>query len=228
MLLQMAGDGLLYEGALLQADAQTNGKGQRGNSWESEPLKNLTFSVLLKPSFLTPQQQFELNRVSSLAIMEAISPYLPHEEVTIKWPNDIYVNKLKLGGVLIENSLSKQAITQSIVGIGLNINQLLNLPKNATSIIASTGEVNELDQVLVNIAKQLERYYLQLKRGDNSTIHANYMQHLYLHQQEAKFEDSEGLFRGTITGVTAEGLLEIQKNTGKIKQYQFKEVVFKN
>jgi BirA family biotin operon repressor/biotin-[acetyl-CoA-carboxylase] ligase len=227
MLMQMADEKLVFEGTVLKADAQTRGKGQRGNTWLSEPSKNLTCSILLKPKFLKPQQQFDLNRIISLGILEALQKYLPHETIEVKWPNDIYVNRQKIAGILIENTLSSQAITQSIVGIGLNVNQFDQLPDGATSVLKASGLVFEIEEILEEIIHQIEKYYLMLKSGERLIVDQSYIDHLFQFQQMANYEDADGAFRGTIKGVSKDGLLLIAKSTGKECSYQFKEVTFK-
>ena len=116
---------------------QTAGRGQRGNSWESEPHKNLTFSVLLKPQHIIAREQFYISEIVSVAIVNTLRKYIIDQPIAIKWPNDIYVNDDKICGILIENTLSGYSISQSIAGIGININQqtfLSNAP-NPISLI---------------------------------------------------------------------------------------------
>jgi len=227
MMLKMADDQLLFEGAVLQTDHQTHGKGQRGNKWYSAPDQNLTFSVLLKPVFLAPKNQFELNRIASLAIFSALREFFNDDELKIKWPNDIYVNQLKIGGILIENSLVNQSITRSIIGIGLNINQLKMLPKGATSLINENRRVYEKEEILVTILQHLEKFYFRLKEGQHEIINEQYLKQLYRLNYLAAYEDQQGAFLGTILGVDKSGLLEVQKQNGALVTYQFKEVVFK-
>ena len=111
-------------GTCVLADRQSAGRGQRGNTWESEPGKNLTFSVLLRPDGLHASQQFRISQAVSLAITDTLDGFLPEGiEAKVKWPNDIYVGNRKICGILIENTLCGAAIQHSIIGIGLNINQ---------------------------------------------------------------------------------------------------------
>lgn len=108
-------------GFVVEAEAQTAGRGQRGNSWESEPRMNILMSVLLRPEGIAPSEQFLISQAVSVAIVRVLRHYLP--EVRIKWPNDIYVGDRKICGILIENSITATKIIHSIVGIGLNVNQ---------------------------------------------------------------------------------------------------------
>ncbi len=115
--------GTLPHGAIFVTDDQTAGRGQRGNSWEAAPGENLTFSILLRPRTITPIESFTISMLTSLSIADALEAHLHGKHVMIKWPNDIYVDDLKLCGILIENSFMGRTIAHSIVGIGINVNQ---------------------------------------------------------------------------------------------------------
>ena len=117
-------DTKLPEGTLILTEDQTRGRGQMGNKWLTEKGKNLTFSIVLYPSFLRPNQHFYLTQFVSIAIQEVIQELLPDKGIKIKWPNDLYVENRKLAGILIENILSGHRIQSSILGIGLNVNQV--------------------------------------------------------------------------------------------------------
>ena len=120
-LAQLCKESKAKEFYTVMADIQTKGKGQRGNSWESEAGKNLTFSIVLYPTALEAPKQFCLSMLAALACHEALDNYT--NGFSIKWPNDIYWKDKKIGGILIENELEGEYIVQSIIGIGLNINQ---------------------------------------------------------------------------------------------------------
>ena len=120
--LQFLADGTAYEGDMVVTDGQTQGRGQRGNQWIAQSGQNLTFSLVLQPTFLLASEQFWLNMAVSLAVYDSLSPFIP-AGLRIKWPNDIYVNDRKMGGILIENALQGYNLAHSVVGIGLNINQ---------------------------------------------------------------------------------------------------------
>src|SRR5690606_17607252 len=113
----------LAEGTVIMADDQFAGRGQQESTWISAPGKNLTFSLLLKPGFLTITQQFKLNMVVCNALRNAISTF-SQRNIAFKWPNDLYYDHKKLGGILIENMLAGNTYKASIVGIGINVNQL--------------------------------------------------------------------------------------------------------
>src|SRR5581483_6581831 len=111
------------EGFIVRAVEQYAGKGQRGSSWLSAPGMNLTFSLLLEPKFLSLNNQFWLTKALALALAEFVASVLPNTLVSIKWPNDIYVNDCKIAGILVENILEKSTIKFCIAGIGINVNQ---------------------------------------------------------------------------------------------------------
>ncbi|MFQ3212564.1 MAG: BirA family biotin operon repressor/biotin-[acetyl-CoA-carboxylase] ligase [Marivirga sp.] len=224
--LQMAAEMLLYDGAVIHAFNQTNGRGQRGNKWQSEAGKNLTFTLMTKPKFLDSAAQFELNRIVSLAIADMLEAFLGDNKVSIKWPNDIYLGNKKVAGILIENTLIGRTIGKSIIGIGLNVNQKSELPQNATSMVISKGEKLDLLYVLDSLVGKLENYYLLLKSGNIDSIHEEYSHRLYQKGIVAKYSDEKGPFEGVLQGVALDGTLLIEAVNGQIKEYQFKEVQF--
>lgn len=226
IVADMADEGSLFEGAVVTTANQTKGKGQRGNTWLSAPGENLTFSIYLKPKFLKPSQQFELNRIVSLALFDVIQSLCENTQVRIKWPNDLYVKNHKIAGILIENNINHLQISQSIVGIGLNINQTAQLPLTATSLKKITFESFDLNEVLSSVISRIEHYYLMLRSNDVRVIHQLYEQQLFKKDKVSFFEDNRGKFNGIIRGTTAEGSLKIEDESENIRTYQFKEVRF--
>lgn len=130
------------------ADFQTSGRGQRGNSWESAPGKNLLFSTVIFPEFLEARRQFLISQIISLAIKEELDTYTT--DISIKWPNDIYWKEKKICGMLIENDLMGRNISQSIAGIGININQEIfhSSAPNPVSLLQITEEEHDLFEIL--------------------------------------------------------------------------------
>ncbi|WP_188461031.1 biotin--[acetyl-CoA-carboxylase] ligase [Marivirga lumbricoides] len=226
IVADMAVQGSIYEGAVVSTENQTKGKGQRGNTWLSAPGENLTFSIYLKPKFLKPTQQFELNRIVSLALFDVIKSIDNDMKAFIKWPNDLYVKNLKIAGILIENNINYQQISQSIIGIGLNVNQTEKLPSTATSLKVITEKTFALNEVLSSIISRIEHYYLMLRSNDVRVIHQLYEQQLYKKDKVSFFEDSKGKFNGIIRGTSTEGNLHIEDEAEYIRKYQFKEVRF--
>ncbi|MBK6267181.1 biotin--[acetyl-CoA-carboxylase] ligase [Marivirga sp. S37H4] len=225
-LAELAVKDTLFEGAVVITENQTKGKGQRGNSWYSEPGKNLTFSVYLRPKFLKPSQQFDLNRIVSLALYDLLKKMCPMAKVYIKWPNDLYVNKKKITGILIENNINQHSIIQSIVGIGLNVNQTDKLLETATSIKEISNVEYELNKVLSDVIMAIEHYYLMLRSNDARLIRQLYEEKLYKKDVVAYYEDKNGKFNGVIRGTEADGVLKIEDESGALRRYQFKEIHF--
>src|ERR1035437_6675835 len=123
-LSKLLGEKTLFEGTVVITNRQEMGRGQRGTTWESEPNKNLTLSILLHPTFLRPDEQFQLNKAISLGVAGFVVGVLQVDvDVKIKWPNDIYIRNKKVAGILIENSVSGNNLQHSIIGIGINVNQ---------------------------------------------------------------------------------------------------------
>ncbi|UCS91521.1 biotin--[acetyl-CoA-carboxylase] ligase [Echinicola marina] len=218
-------DGAAKEGSIIITDKQTKGRGQRGNRWFSEPEVNLTFSLVLSPLFLNARSHFELNRVVSLAVLEVFSALA--DGIKVKWPNDIVHEKEgKLGGILIENSISRNNIESSIVGIGLNINQLDFPFPGPTSLAKLSGQIYDKWEIMGRILSAIEKRYLQLKKNDLKQLHSDYLNNLYLKDVWSRYEDIDGRFTGRIVGVSDEGKLLIEKNNRDLNHYVFKEVKF--
>ncbi len=142
----------LGHGDVVVCREQTAGRGQRGNSWEAEPGRNLTFSLLLRPQVIMAKDAFIMSMAVSVGITKALRKMLGRE-VSVKWPNDIYVDDRKLAGILIENSFSGQNIEHAIVGIGLNVNQRVfrSDAPNPVSMSNLAGEEFDLDSVLASV-----------------------------------------------------------------------------
>lgn len=210
------------------AESQYAGRGQQQNRWHSEPGKNLTISLLLKPSFLSISLQFDLTRVVSLGIINALGPFLG-EKLKIKWPNDIYYGDKKLGGILIENTLQGSQIKNSIIGIGLNINQDV-FPMEVASAVSMKQILHrdyDLEFILSEICKNIEAVYLSLRSGRYDAVRNEYMERLYRLNEEKYYRSGVSIFEGMITGVTCEGLLLVNAE-GIEKKYNLKEIEFLN
>jgi len=212
------------EGTIVITDHQLAGRGQRGNSWESESGKNLTFSVILCPSFLHPSQQFELTVITSLAVAVTLEKFVL-EQVCIKWPNDIYVGSKKIAGILIENTIKAHVIESAVVGVGVNVNQQHFAIDSATSIMLLKGEKIEKDLLLVELSAHLEAYYLQLRAGRIDELRSLYLSKMLGVGKQRSFSDTGGIFLGSVVGVDSAGRLEILRDN-YIYQYSMKEIQF--
>jgi BirA family transcriptional regulator, biotin operon repressor / biotin---[acetyl-CoA-carboxylase] ligase len=214
----------VFEGMVINSNEQTSGRGQRGQSWHSEKGKNLTFSVILKPAFLTIENQFQLSKCVALAIADFISIF-EVKQVKVKWPNDIYVNGRKIAGILIENQIKNGKISYSIVGIGININQIA-FPvesKNPTSLKIITGIDFALDNCLELICSCIEKRYLELRSG--AIIDNEYLSKLHQFGEWQNYESEDKIFSGKIIGIANNGKLRME-TVNEIKEFDLKEISF--
>jgi BirA family transcriptional regulator, biotin operon repressor / biotin---[acetyl-CoA-carboxylase] ligase len=214
----------LAEGTVIITRDQQKGKGQRGNTWFSEPGMNLTFSLILKPTFLSPLEQFTLTMAVSLAIHDFLTQLI-HGEIFIKWPNDILLNNKKVCGILIENTISGNTLQQSIVGIGFNVNQQSHLLDTATSLKLVSGIEFNLSDTLSLLLQSLEQRYLKLRTGSSDELKRDYLSVLFGVGQIRNFSDKYGKFAGVIQGVSAEGKLLINCDN-EVKSFNLKEITF--
>jgi len=219
----------LPEGTVIMAESQYAGRGQQQNRWHSQDGKNLTFSLLLNPTFLPIANQFDLTRVISLGVFNAFEPLLG-AQLKIKWPNDIYYADGKLGGILIENLLQGSQIKQSIIGIGLNINQD-NFPDwvpNPVSVKQILQQDYDLKTLLSDICRNIEAYYLNLKAGKIDFIRKMYLEHLYWLNEVHSFRSNGSVFKGIIKNVKDNGLLMVENSFETELEFSFKEIEFLN
>lgn len=206
------------EGFTVWALEQTAGRGQRGNTWLTEPRANLTFSVILQPRFLPVNEQFWLTKSIALAVARFVSSHLPSVPVSVKWPNDIYVNNQKIAGILIENILEQSTIRHSVTGIGININQQVFDPAvpNATSLKLLTGNTFELDTCLDQLFVLIEKFYLELRNGNYRQIDDAYHEILYRKGVLCNLLINGKPCKGTIKGVSATGHLLVDTDEDSI------------
>lgn len=216
------------EGTVIMAESQTAGRGQQQNKWYSSVGESLAFSILLKPGFLPLANQFDLTRAVSIGVHEALLPLIGNT-LKIKWPNDIYIGSRKLGGILIENQVQGSIINNAIVGIGLNINQpdFPDWVPNAVSLRQILHTDYDLKALMFEICSHIERWYIKLKDGKESQIQEAYLNCLYLLNKPGRFKAQDIIFDGVITGVTANGLLQVQ-HEGQVSTYNLKEIKFLN
>lgn len=210
----------LPSGTVLAAREQTAGRGQRGNTWFTEAGKNLTFSIVLKPSSLAAGEAHLLNYLASVAVAEFLEGY--GVSCSIKWPNDIYVGRKKICGILVENSLSGGCVAASVIGIGININQT-DFPQlaNATSLSLATGCEYVLEDCLESFMTVFESWLPRLQ-----DLSETYSSKLFQKGVTARYIDylrGDEEFTGTILGVTPDGRLIINDGTAE-RLYRFKEV----
>ena len=215
-------------GTVIYTPSQTAGRGQKGNSWESEDGKNLTFSLLLKQPPVKARDQFYLSEAAALAVVEALTNEAG-DGFAVKWPNDVYWQDKKVCGMLLENSLNGTDIATCIVGIGINVNQerfLSNAP-NPISLINITGREHDLMAHLKKVCSRIEELVANLGDEDaRSDLHQRYMTALYRNDGALHpYEDAMGhRFMASVAGIAPDGTLTLRHEDGTSHSYLFKEV----
>ncbi|GGG56083.1 biotin--[acetyl-CoA-carboxylase] ligase [Bizionia arctica] len=224
-LKQLSVEESLVDNTIVVTNYQTKGRGQMGTTWVSEDSKNLMFSVLKDVSWLHADKSFYISMVTSLAIIKSLE-YFSIPKLRIKWPNDILSEDMKVCGVLIENVIKHTHLKDSIIGIGLNINQtdFSNLPK-ATSLRLISGQVFNLDEVMIMIIKEITYYFKLLKAGRFQEIKNLYETLLFRKDKPSTFKDAEGsMFSGFIKSVSNSGNLQVLLEDDIIKEFDLKEI----
>lgn len=210
------------------AEYQTAGKGQRGNSWESAPAKNLLFSTVFYPRFLPADRQFRLLQCTALAICDVLNR-AADREVSVKWPNDIYWRDRKLCGILIENSLQNGCVARSILGAGINVNQerfVSNAP-NPVSLWQITGRTYDRHQLLADLIARIRQEYDLLKQPEShEDLQQRYNRVLYRREGMHRYRDAGGEFMAQLVCVEPDGRLVLQDEAGCLRSYLFKEVQY--
>jgi BirA family biotin operon repressor/biotin-[acetyl-CoA-carboxylase] ligase len=214
------------EGAIIYTNYQSEGKGHAGNTWESEEGKNLLFSLILYPTFLKPSDQFIISKIISLGICDFLRPFT--SKVSIKWPNDIYVNNDKIAGILIEGAIIRDEIEYIIAGIGLNINQkvFMNGAPNPVSLSMVTGTDYNTEECLKQLVTHIDKRYQAFLQKKRREIDGEYLDNLYRFGKWCEFSDSNGIYEGKIIGLDRNGRLRIEDHRGRTYEYGFKEVNF--
>lgn len=216
------------EGTIVFTHNQTKGRGQVGNTWYAERGKNLTFSLVVNPTFLAINKQFYLSKITSLAVLGMLTEFLNPSlyDIKIKWPNDIMVNNRKIAGILIENVLRSNFLQNSIVGVGVNINQqnFNAIDKQVTSLNVLLQKETDLKQALGVFCKHFEALYLLLKQNNLQKITEAYFKHLFKFNEWATYKVNENIFMAKITGVEESGLLVLTTEKNNELKFSFKEI----
>lgn len=215
------------EGTAILSFYQTSGKGQKGNVWESEPGSNMLASVILFPDFLEPSNLQLINQAVAVSVCTALRNYSGCE-FKIKWPNDIIFGEYKIAGILIENSIREKLCVHSIVGVGINLNQeVFNAYKpkaiSLKNIINKT--IDSIPEFTIKWRNVLIEYFEMIRGGNEGMIAESYSQLLFGLGEERWFEYDGIRTKGIITGVTKEGYLQIQTDTGT-REFGIKEVKY--
>jgi BirA family biotin operon repressor/biotin-[acetyl-CoA-carboxylase] ligase len=223
LLSELAERSELPEGSTLITHHQKEGRGQRGNRWETEAGLNLTFSLLLRPVFMEAKDQFQLNMAVSLAVAEALQSSIP-QPIKLKWPNDIFAEDKKIGGILIESQLQGLNLSSCIIGIGINVNQREFAYPSASSLSNFAGTTLDLNGTFQQLLESIEREYIKL-RSVAASLKRRYLASLYKFNEPHRFATPEQDFIGEIFDVDDDGRLCVAqgKKTGK---YSFREIRF--
>ena len=214
------------EGTVVITDYQTAGRGQKGNSWESERDKNLTFSILLHPNHIPPGKQFILSQLISIAIVKVLKEYDRH--FSIKWPNDIYWKEKKIAGILIEVDLTGLSLSNAIIGIGININQkyFKSDAPNPVSLAQITGKEHDLPELLEKILDNIADEYNTYSPDNEEKIKQKYMEFLFRNRGLHPYLSGKEFFNASIEGIEPNGQLILKKENGSIHTFAFKEISF--
>ncbi len=217
----------LPSGTVIHTDYQTAGRGQLNNSWFSSPQLNALPSIFLR--LHRPLQQiWSISEETALAVYKSYKEQLSSEDtIEIKWPNDIFVNDHKIAGILIHNALAEGCVAETIIGIGMNINEGVFPPElpQAISLRLVTGQTYDVKALLRQMLRHLGE---QLARQDYAALHAEYNGLLYQRGVSARYRDvaTEEEFDATIQEVSPQGLLVLTTAKGEERRYAFKEIVY--
>lgn len=221
--MRLLNEGMAEHGLVVRADFQTAGKGQLGNTWLAEESKNLLMSVILDTSELAIEKQFYLNAAICTCVADTLMTHYDLRHVTVKWPNDIYAGNLKIAGILIENNIRGTVWTNTVVGIGINVNQM-RFPDltTATSIRLETGKSHKVNHLMRQLNKNLNGYLEKLEQNPDALFEV-YNQLLMNVGKSIHYKRNFELESGTLLGVNAQGLLEVDVK-GKLKMFKHKEI----
>ncbi len=217
------------EGFVITTDYQTQGRGQFGNSWESERGQNLLVSLLLHPH-LPIRNQFRLAMITGLAVAETLNAQFknPHSRFTIKWPNDIYYKDKKVGGILIENQITQGHVEDCIIGLGLNVNQqtFVSDAPNPISLRQITGKEEDRDTLLQAIRKHLIDLTKFLDDDREAELKERYIANLYRREGMFEYEDASGRFKAEWIGIGKNGEWLVRTEQGEERIYLLKQIKF--
>lgn len=212
------------EGAVIYTLSQTKGRGQRGSTWESGIGENLIFSIILKPNFIKVTEVVYLNAAISLGILNYLKSFKLKSDIKIKWPNDIIVDKKKICGILIENTLSGLSLQSSVIGIGFNLNST-NFEGNfkATSLKLLTDQHFLMERELKSLCSYIEVQYIKL-RDHYPEILSAYKENLYQLNEEKLYMQNGKTIKAKIVDVNKNGKLVLQKDSGTLISVDLKEI----
>lgn len=210
------------------AEQQTKGRGQMGTVWLSEEGKNLTFSLLVNFDDFNISNQFYLSMAVSLGVLTTLKS-LTNTSFYIKWPNDILAEKDKIAGILIENIIGGHLIKQSIIGIGLNVNQVAfcNTIKDVTSLKNISGKFTDKEMLLKKIVLEIKHFVNYINKREFKQLKKMYLMRLFKLNMPSMFIDKdEKLFLGKIIDVSNDGKLVVELEDETTRKFSLKEIKF--
>lgn len=208
---------------------QTAGKGMGANSWESAPGENLTFSMGVDMSFLPAADQFLLSQAVPLGLLDELDSLLPSDALKVKWPNDLYFGNRKLCGILINSTIHGMDMGVSVIGIGLNVNQMQfqDWPTHPISMKMILGKDLVLETLLQRLVDAVDRRIQMLRSpGGIVSIKEEYLQRLYRYHEWGFFETKEGPIKLYVDGIDEFGRLKALGEDGNCRVYDIKEIRF--
>jgi len=216
LLLKWAESTSTPNGSVIWASSQLKGRGQHGREWKSVPGESLTFSMFIRHDNMSIKEQFIFNKAISVALLKSLQVISPNFK--IKWPNDIYLNRKKIAGILIENSIKGNFIDYSVVGIGINVNQR-KFPEelgNAGSIISETGVEVSLENLLYQVVDHIEFFVNYLHRKQCRKILKIYLSNLFRKDEISVFKKGDETFNGIIRGIDECGRIKIELENDEV------------
>lgn len=215
------------EGMLVTTDKQSVGRGQAGTKWNAAAGQNLLMSVILYPK-LQATEAFALGQMAALAVWECIHHFLPEADLHIKWPNDILLDGQKLAGILIENQLQGRAVSATVIGIGINVNQGIFPPNSGkpTSLFLHTGKAWDRDEVREKMLDYLEKNYLRLRQHGGISFRRDFEARMYGYKQKVQLSFDGNVHECLILGTDGLGHLLVKTPQNTERSFALKEVRF--
>ena len=216
--LEICQDNEVRAPLLVVTSQQTAGRGRGSNHWWSAA-GALTFSLVIRPADfgLTEQQWPKASLTTGLSICLALDELAPNEDVTLKWPNDVLVNRRKICGVLVEVGGARPS-PALVIGIGINVNNSLKcgpeeLADSATSLVDATGSYFELNDVLISVLRHLERQITRL-RNDDPMLPSEWQRRCALRGRSIDVATGHRSRTGRCQGIDEDGALVLLTEAG--------------
>lgn len=219
--LELMKQDMAADGTVVIAEYQGNGRGQGDKHWISDAYENLLFTIVLKPVTINGSDPFSINKAIALSVQNCVKKLLPSEEVCIKWPNDILVNKRKICGILVENNFSGQKLNWSLAGIGLNVNQDFSAEPdlNAASLKSFFGSEIQRSELLKQLLEETDRQYLKVLNGHSSVINIEFENQLLGFRKNQRFISDGNEFTAKLAGCDSDGRLVTEDENGQNKAW---------